>query len=303
MAGTTTSVIPALIPDVYAEMIRATYFTNNDPYNLWTVRTPPVGDSIDWRLQTDGTNNAAATTEGASAPTADVDSVIKATLAKQAFQVVTQITHEGIDYSDRSMGDPWALAIQHGTNNLKDIASTTMITALETQVGASGSIFGQTRSSYSSALVSGSDSTSEALSLGDMSTAVRTVTDADRAVNMADLEWYMSPTLGQKYAQISNQNIDIIRQVTRVQGAPVDGGYGYGFTGMQFEGIPIKIVRDMTATTALLGPKNDVIVWESVAPRIKPLGDTDRSYKAIIDTVVNLTVTQPALWYELTNKS
>ena len=303
MAGTTTSGIPALIPEIYTPIMRATYYANNFPYEHWGVSTPPKGSYVYWKLQTDGTQSAEATTESASAPTANVASVIQMKIAKQSFQVVAQITHEGVDFADTSMGDPWALAIKHATDDLKDTASTTMITAFEAAIAATGTYGGQTRTSYSSALVSGADSTSEALSISDMSTALRTCTDADRAVPMSELAWYMSPTLGMTYAKISNQNVDTIRSISRMQGDPVDGGYGFGFSGMNFNGVPIYLVPDMTSTSAFLGPRRDVKIWETVAPRIKPLGDTDRSYKALIDTTVNLTVTQPALWYVLTNKS
>ena len=303
MSGTTLSGIAALNPEIYTPIMRATYYSNNFPYEHWGVSTPPKGDYVYWRLATDGTQSGEATTEGASAPTANVASVIQMKIAKQSFQVQAQITHEAVDFADTSMGDPWALAIKHATDDLKDTASTTMLTALEAAISATGSYGGQTRTSYTSALVSGADSTSEALSISDMSTALRTVTDADRAVPMDQLAWYMSPTLGMTYAKISNQNVDTIRSITRAQGAPVDGGYGYGFSGMNFNGVPIFLVPDMTSTTALLGPRNDVKVWEAVPPRIKPLGDTDRSYKALIDTTVNITVTQPALWYKLTNKT
>jgi len=301
----TTTNLTAFVPtEKYQPGILKTFYEN--PFlSLFPKMPISEGTRAVWRALTDGTSYAAATTEGAAAPSADVGAAIQMYVAMTRYHVAASQTHEVRNQLDKSVGDPMAMAVMEASKRLRDLVSTTELAVFEAACDNAGSYGSQTRSSYANLLQSTEETTSASLSIAYMDTAVRTLTSPDRGLTYSDLAVYTAPTLAHKYAKIANQPLDATRTITRAQGAPVDGGYGV--SNISHEGIPFIVVPEMTSTTLIVGPKpghpEGAFMAEGWAPRAYPLGKSGGTDEILIDTMCKLIVKKPYNFYKMTNKS
>jgi len=306
MASTTTG-SPALLTEVYLPGVTEVFYANSAMFDVFPKIMNPVNSSITWAMVNEGTNYAATTSEGGSAPSANVRSDIKLAVSKQAFQVVSEVTHELQYQSDPSkISDVWADTLSKDARLLADIINTTLLSTFESAIAATGSYGGQTRTSYSDGLVSYASSTTKALSVDDIETMVRTLIDANRGVRRSDLMIFASPTLVSQYAKASNNSFDAVRQQIRMQGDKVDGGYGVG-SGVTHDGIPFVAMAEMTATSVICGPqlnpefRGEIHVSRDIS--ISPLGKVARADRALIDADMQFICKAPGKWGVLTNRS
>ena len=308
--------VPGLIPELYEKDIKEGYFLNNALYEMFG--DPKVenetfsvnGGALRWRLETDGTNNAAAVAENAEAVNDNVNSVLRMVVAEQAFSAVATVSFEVVDHG-KNEDDPWGREIAKAVKQVKDVAVTTCLATLANAVGTGGAYAGQTRASFANALISGADATAEALSIPAFTTAIAALDAPERAVPRSELAILTGPALASKYATIANQSYTFPRMTMRLQGEGVDGGTGFVFapgdkylTAMSYEGIPVYSIPDFPAGTVLIGPLSDVFFGSSVpVPRITPLGLVKRNYRALVDCYAQIAIARPAAFYKMSNKS
>lgn len=313
MAGTTVSAVPALIPTLYEPGIRDSFFSSTEIFKQWAPTKAVDGGYDRWPMGTDGTDYARATTEGGTLPNSNVDSAIKLEIALTAFEVVAEMTHEAQADARRDGIDPWLWSISRATKYLIAKVNSTLLTTFEAAIAAASTYGGQTRTSYTSALVSGAEATSASLTYDYLATALRTCLDSTNN-EYRDLALYLSPTGLFRYAKVANLSTPVARTVTRSADQRTDAGLVYTINGEppSFEGIPIRVINGMTSTTYIIGPglkPGEVKVAEgmnpdgSYGPKLYPLAKDGRTDKALIDCRYQVRVTQPALWYKLTNKS
>lgn len=313
MAGTTVAAVPALVPELYEPGIRDSFYSSTAVFDQWKPQKAVEGGNERWPMGTDGTDYARATTEGGTPPNSNVDSAIKLYVALQAFEVVAELTHESQADARRDGIDPWLWSINRQMKYLIAKVNTTLLATWEASIAPSGTYAGQTRTSYSSALVSGAEATTASLTYDYLATALRTCLDSKNN-ELKDLALYCSPTGLFRYAKVANLSTPVARVISRDASQPSDAGMVFTINGQppSFESIPIKVVNGMTTTTFIMGPglvPGEVKVAEgmnpdgSYGPKIYPLAKDGRTDKALIDCRYQIRTKQPALWYILTNKS
>jgi hypothetical protein len=317
--------IPGLIPRDYAGEVKRGFWLDNSILEMFGYSTDPgvivSGGNVNWRIQTPGTNFAAATVEGAPALAPNVDSVIRMTFALTPFEVDPASTYESIDYSEDG-SDPWAGQIAKGAEQLRDVYTTTLWAQFVAAIGAGANYAGQARAGFPTALVVSADAAAVALSVASFNTgllALSTPAVQQRYVPRDRIVIVMGPALAQRYAMVSNQNVAFARTTSRYQGEAVDGGPGWlmankYLTNMNFEGIPIYCVPQFAAGTVAMGdvttihnklaPKKAMSDRSAVVEdiRITQKDPAGRSLSVQMDTYGALVVDKPNSWHLMTNK-
>jgi hypothetical protein len=279
------------------------FYSNGFMFNapgIQQIRNPPKSDSYTWRASRTGSRFAQASTEGASAPTYNIASVIKLEVAYTRYDVSGSVTTEAI--AEARSADPVAIVLDQMRKDLLDKISVTELAVVEAAMDNSSTYAGQTRSSYTDVISSGEDSTSEALSISDIETGVRTLLDADLGARYEDMIMYASPTLCQKYAAIANKPFDANRVITRAQGAGADGGYGK-ITMLEHNGIPIVMAPDLTSTTWLITVTNNVKMVELMPLKLSALAKVNGADNYLLEWMGKAIVERPSLAYKLTSKT
>jgi hypothetical protein len=93
-----------------------------------------------------------------------------------------------------------------------------------------------------------------------------------------------------------------------MQGGAVDGGNGLeGLrgveTGLNHNGVPIYAIRDMTATTMIIGDSGCTEIHSPLNIRVSPMGKVNGSESYYLECMFQICNRVPAYGYKLTNKS
>lgn len=323
--------IPVWIPAIWRSQLIKGYYLNNCLLDMFGFGDNPDvtvnGGNIRWGGQTDGTNNAAATAEGAAALAPNIDSAIPLTIPLVAFESNPATTYEAVDFSASDV-DPHSRAIFKGAEQLRDAANTVKIVSWVAAINAAlPNYAGQARAGFPRLLVPGADAAAVALSIPALGAALEFLMTPPRRVAYQDLGIFMGPALATRYSAISNQAIDAVRAINRDQGALTDGGYGLTmpdayWTGMVFDGVKVYSVPGFPVQTVAIGPRTGPMrpYIPNVQPVITAANDdpnaaimdgirmvrkhpAGRSEFVQMDTYSELIVPRPGDWFLMTAKT
>jgi hypothetical protein len=323
--------IPVWIPVQYRSTLIKGYFTNNCVLDLFGYGDNPdvaiSGTAIRWGGETEGTNNSAATAEGAAALATNINSAIPLFIPLVAFESNPGGTYEATDFSARDV-DPFERDIARGAEWLKQTVNATLLASWVAAINAANPNYaGQARAGFPRLLVPGADNAAVAISIPALRAGLDFLMTAPRRVEYSSLGVFCNHAMASRIAAITNQPIDTARTLTRVQGAPADGGYGMTMpdaymTGLSIENIPVFSVPGFAANTIAIGPRTgpmrpyvpeptevlrakagdpNAVVMDGI--RMVKKDPANRQEFIQMDTYSELIVPRPGDWFLLTNKT
>lgn len=289
---------------VYAPSAQVTLYENNRLFQLFPPKSDGAGSdgNIRWKVRTTGTLAAQATTEGASAPASNVKQEIGLYIPFVRYDAVAELSTEAQVFNPGDFGDPLVDAINLAARDLRDVACDALVLALVNSIGTSSTYGGQTRSSYSDALVSGADTSTAAISEALLDAAVLNLIDAAKGLSYDDLLILASPTLCGTMNKRFGTPVGAHNVTVRMQGDAPDGGFGRIDEG-SYNRIPIRSVPRMDANTVLLVPRSLISIHDCGSIKISNLGKVGGTDRAYLEYFAAIKCEIPAWCYKLTNKS
>jgi hypothetical protein len=303
MAMSTSSFVRPVMPQEFLPGIK-TQFINQEIFKVFGAPQPWAGKgkSVYWPINIGNTSsNAGVISEGAAVKAADDSTHAEAAVAMVTYNASGELTWEaqqsGVGTMDSSVEDT--------TANLIHAANVGMISTLEGSVAASGSYAGLTRTSYASALVSGSEATNTALTETHLKDALEWLLTASaggrKATPHGNLVILCNPDMYFKISALMTP--DAGNPIVVTAGQSHDGGdiFPYGAKG-QWNGIPIVQIQGMTTGTVLMGDRTTVVPFQTGDPEMIDLGKTTLSSKYSMAWLGQLVNKVPSQWYSLIDK-
>lgn len=236
----------------------------NGPQGILPVK-PPVGGVSERFLVHTSSHSAAAFTEYDALPTAGSDAWIFAT--PDTTSIWTSVLMTGWA-KDEARGPEDLIQVltknvENAARAVRDVINTTFLgtgaSCLQQWVDSTTTCAGVNRTTYS-AFGAAETAVSGVLTLESMDDLVETVTSGDRQAPINELEWWFPANQITNYRRLSGVSgaRAVVPEMSVVNGGNLDLGY----TSYSHQGIPIRMIPDLTTTVVCLIHKPDWYVQE-----------------------------------------
>ncbi|MHC5062111.1 MAG: hypothetical protein ACYTFK_13685 [Planctomycetota bacterium] len=299
MAATTTTLATA-IQTIFGPKMIKTFDEGTPLLNLLGKSPSRGGDSTDWKLNYAG-NAGEAYSEGDTPPAAGNQSFADATVAHSNYWNVVQITGHAMDAMKNGYFDGVEKEMMGGVSGLLRTIELALMAQLVAAINDDTSYAGQTRATVhsDSYVVAGG---SAALTLAMLSELYEALKLSPRSVGYdpSDHMFLSAPEQWTAYTEIAtgityvgdDESTGVHRPFTTAQtDTSLDAGLQAksGF----YNRIPWFEVNSLTNTYVFLTRRSNILIEESRALTIAPLGKIDDSDRFLLTWGGNLTHEDP----------